>query len=135
MSFYLTRTNTNTNVMTDYKKIAEAFCLEYYTAYDDNIEKLRKFYHADAKFLYFDHEFNGFNEWYNVIKHNNFYRFVHLNMDVNVIPICDSNLLITITGGIQINNSGEIKFVENILLQKDNNNNFCICTTMFKLLQ
>lgn len=137
MSFNLTRNYTETTVMSDYKKIAEAFCLEYYALYDDNVEKLKKLYHSDAKFVYFDHEFTGFEEWLTALKHNHFYKFTHMNMNVNVIPICDTNLLITITGKFRLNNYlGDHKFTENILLQRDNNsNNFYICTTMFKVIE
>jgi hypothetical protein len=124
-----------TTVMTDYKRIAEEFCLEYYKLYDDNVEKLKKMYHPDSKFVYFDHEFAGFDEWFKTIKYNNFIKFTHMNMSVNVIPVSELNLLMTIIGTIYINNT-ERKFTENIMLQKDNyGNNFLICTTMFKLIE
>jgi hypothetical protein len=139
MSFNLTRnhTCTNTNVMSDYKTVAEAFCLEYYTLYDDNVAKLKNMYHSDAKFIYLDHEFTGFDNWFNTLKSNNFNRFLHMDMNVNVIPVNDLNILITIVGGVRLNNNiKEHKFTENILLQKENNcNNFYICTTMFKIIE
>jgi hypothetical protein len=141
MSFSLTKNgyignnSRHINVFTDYTQIAQAFCLEYYTLYDDNIEKLKKMYHSDAKFVYLDNEFDSFNTWLKAINDNHFWKFTHYNMNVNVIPICDSNLSITITGKMSVNNGNEQRFTENIILQKDNNNNFYICTTMFKIIE
>lgn len=141
MSFSLTKNGyvgnggRHINIFNDYTQIAQAFCLEYYTLYDDSIEKLRKMYHSEAKFVYLDNEFDSFNAWLKAINDNHFWKFTHYNMSVNVIPICDSNLSITITGKMSINNNFDQRFTENIILQKDNNNNFYICTTMFKIIE
>lgn len=137
MSFHLTRlSRTNAHVTMDYKRIAEEFCLEYYTLYDNNIESLQKLYHPEAKFVYLDHEFISFHNWSNALRCNNYYKFTHNDMSINVIAVNNLNLLITITGTMIVNNSClEQKFTENILLQKDVGNNFYICTTIFKFLE
>jgi hypothetical protein len=138
MSFTLNKTgflnNNGINVMLDYKHIAQEFCIEYYTLYDENVEKLKKMYHCDSKFIYMDHEFSGFDNWMSALKQNGYWKFNHKNMSVNVIPICDTNISINITGRVSINNMNEERFTENIMLQKDGYNNFYICTTMFKTL-
>jgi hypothetical protein len=138
MSFTLIKngnsTNSNVNVMFEYKKIAQEFCLEYYTLYDDNVDKLKKMYHTEAKFIYLDHEINGFDNWIVALRQNGYYKFTHYNMNINVIPLCNDNLSITITGKMSINNNQEQRFTENIMLQKDGNN-FYICTTMFRTIE
>ncbi len=138
MSFTLTKQNTfpylGVNVMMDYSKIAQEFCMEYYALYDENVEKLRKMYHANSKFVYLDHEIDGFETWLNALKHNGFYKFAHYNMNVNVIPLSDKNISINITGRMSINHRNEQRFTENIILQKDDSNSFSICTTMFQTI-
>ena len=135
MSFNLVKTQPIVNPLADYKNIAQQFCLEYYTLYDDNVEKLRKMYYSESLFLYLDNEITGFNNWYNALKQNNYNKFNHHNMNVSAIPINDTNLQITIYGTLTLNNNmTENKFIENILLQRDNNNTFYICTTLFKFI-
>ena len=135
MSFNLVKTQPIVNPLADYKNIAQQFCLEYYTLYDDNVEKLRKMYYSESLFLYLDNEITGFNNWYNALKQNNYNKFNHQNMNVSAIPINDTNLQITVYGTLILNNNMiENKFIENILLQRDNNNTFYICTTLFKFI-
>ncbi len=138
MSFVLTKQNTllrnGANVMLDYAKIAQEFCMEYYALYDENVEKLRKMYHPNSKFIYLDHEIDGFQNWLTALKQNGFTKFTHYNMNVNVIPLCDTNITINITGRFSINHCNEQRFTENIILQKDDYNSFFICTTMFKTI-
>lgn len=135
MSFVLTKVNSyGGNSLTDYKKIAQDFCLEYYTLYDDDCTKLRKMYHSEALFLYLDNEITGFSNWLQILRNNSYYKFIHHNMHVGSMPINESNILMTITGTITLNNnSKENTFTETILLEKDKNNNFCICATIFKV--
>lgn len=135
MSFNLIKTQKNVNLHADYKNIAQQFCLEYYTLYDDNVEKLGKMYYSESLFLYLDTEITGFNNWINALKHNNYNNFTHHNMNVSTIPINDTNLQVTICGTLTLNNNIiENKFIESILLQRDNNNAFYICTTLFKFI-
>jgi hypothetical protein len=140
MSFTLNKKGSlksfgSVNLFNDYKTIAENFCKEYYTLYDDNVEKMQKLYHPEAKFVYFDHEINTYNSWLNALKHNGFYKFSHGDMVVNVVPLNDTNLNILVIGKILINNGWtEHKFCENIMLQKDGDNCFYICTTMFRIV-
>ena len=135
MSFNLVKTQPIVNPLADYKNIAQQFCLEYYTLHDDNVEKLRKLYYSESLFLYLDNEITGFNNWYNALKQNNYNKFNHHNMNVSAIPINDTNLQITIYGTLTLNNNmTENKFIENILLQRDSNNTFYICTTLFKFI-
>lgn len=135
MSFTLTKTTKNFTIQYDYKQIAQDFVMEYYTAYDNGVDKLQYFYHSNATFLYLDHEFNSYANWVNALKHNNFNRFNHGDMNVSVMPINDTNMLITVVGDVSVNNNiNSHKFMENILLQKEGSNNFCVCMTMFKFL-
>jgi hypothetical protein len=135
MSFNLIKTQKIANPQADYKHIAQQFCLEYYTLYDENVENLGKMYYSESLFLYLDNEITGFNNWINALKQNNYNKFTHHNMNVSAIPINDTNLQVTIYGTLTLNNNMiENKFVENILLQRDNNNTFYICTTLFKFI-
>lgn len=135
MSFQLTKTTKNFTVYQDYKQIAQDFAMEYYTAYDNGIDKLQHFYNNDAKFLYLDHEIVGYTNWANALRHNNFNKFNHGDMNVNVLPINDTNLLITIVGSVNINNSiFDNKFMENIVLERGYNNNFSVSNTIFKFV-
>lgn len=134
MSFTLVRCNNKGNVMADYRTIAHDFCLEYYTKYDENVESLRKMYYSNSLFLYLEHEIMGFDSWISALRFNNYNNFTHNDMSVSVMPVSDTNLLVTVCGNMVLNNHiNENKFIENILLQKSNNS-FFICATMFKFL-
>lgn len=123
------------DVKANYKKITEEFCKHYYSIYDTNFYALNNMYKPESCFTYLDEEMVGFNSISNKLKQFNIYKFTHHTIDVNSQPIGDRTLLITTNGKLSINNSTyEQRFIETILLQRDDNNRFFIYHTIFKLI-
>ncbi len=124
------------NVMEKYRELTESFCNHFYTHYDDNFPELGNLFLNDTKITYLDEELTGFNQLFERIKGYNIFNFKHHKIDVNSQPVGQRTLLITVNGKISINNSFEIqRFVETILLQRDDNNQFYIHNYMFKLME
>ena len=125
-----------TNVRENYRKITEEFCKTYYSIYDNDFLKLENIYKPESIFTYLDEEFVGFQSVSERIKQYNIWKFKHGNININAQPIGQKSLLINITGLISVNNSMiEQRFVETILLQRDNDDIFYIYHTMFKVIE
>lgn len=120
----------------NYKQIADEFCKYYYSKYDTNFDSLTSLYYPDSQFTYQDEEVSGFINLLNKIKSNGVYKFTHHNMKVNTQPIGSKHILINVYGTLSLNDSiYQNKFNETILLQRsEDNNNFSICSTIFRLL-
>lgn len=135
MSFNLIRTTNCIDIRTNYKQLADEFCKYYYSLYDTNFYQLSNLYYQDAQFTYLDEEILGFNNFFEKLKINGNYKFTHHQMNINAQPIGQNNLLISIVGTISINDSiYQNKFIETILIQKDDFNRILICSTIFKFI-
>ncbi len=145
MSFNLFRTTQTTpidikidikvNVKIKYKQIADEFCRQYYSVYDENFSNLVDLYYTDSQFTYLDQEFIGFNNLLQKIKSFGINKFVHNNLNITAQPIGNNYIIISIVGQIIINNSVfPNKFMETIYVQITDENKFKVCSTIFKLL-
>ncbi|ARF11700.1 hypothetical protein Klosneuvirus_2_136 [Klosneuvirus KNV1] len=136
MSFTLTRIGETKliDVQYKYKQLAAEFCKFYYSTYDKNFKDLANSYHPKAQFTVNDVEVSGINNFFNLLEHFGFRSCVHHDLNVQCQPIGEENLLLNVSGSITINNSIFInKFVETLLIQRDNFNHFYIFSTMLKI--
>lgn len=128
--------NNQIDVRLNYRRITEEFCKYYYFLYDTNFFQLNGLYLPDSYFTYLDEEFVGFNSLYEKIRQNNIYKFTHHKMNITSQPVGEKTLLIMTTGCLTINDSiFQQKFAETILLQRDDNNNFFVNRTIFRLIE
>jgi len=137
MSFNLFRVShsNSIDIRINYKQLADEFCKYYYSLYDTNFILLNNFYNQASQFTFQDEEILGFNNLLEKLRSNGYYKFTHNNMKINSQPIGQNNLLINILGNISINDSiFQNKFIETIILQKDNLNKFEIFSTIFKII-
>lgn len=138
MSFNLIRTNGSQliDVRNNYKQIADDFLPKYYTVYDNNFNELSTLYYPDSQFTYQDNELIGFNALSQKLYESGVYKFTHHNMTISTQPIGPSNMIITIIGLISLNDSiFTNKFVETLYIQRNDQNKFGICSTIFKMLE
>lgn len=136
MSFVLTRIGETKliNVNYKYKQLAEEFCKSYYSTYDKNIKDLSNMYHPKAQFTLNNVEVSGVNNYFNLLENSGLNSFVHHDLNVQSQPIGDDSLLVNVSGTLTVNNSiFENKFIETLLVQRDNFNHFYIFSTMLKI--
>lgn len=137
MSFSLIRkTDPNlVDVKTNYKKIAEEFLTYYYNIYDTDFPHLNHLYHKESQFTFRDNEVYGFNNLLNIITNKyKIYKFTHSVIHATVQPINNSDLLISVNGQISVNNSPHYdKFIETIIIRRNDDNVFSILNTIFIL--
>jgi hypothetical protein len=123
------------DMRTYYKKIAEEFCIKYYSVYDNNYAALKDLYYLDSQFTYQDQEFIGFDTLTNKLRDSGIYKFTHHNMNVTTQPIGPNQMILTILGHISINNSSiKNNFVETISIFRDDYNIMRIGGTIFKIV-
>ena len=139
MSFSLIRkTDPNlVDVRSNYKKIAEELMTQYYNLYDADFPSLARMYHPESQFTYRDNEFYGFPKLLSLIKDTyRVYKFTHSVVHLTVQPINRTDLLIMTHGLLSINNSTHSdKFIETLVIRRDDSNQFCIISTIFKLVE
>lgn len=138
MSFNLVRTvNSNLiDIRPNYKHIADEFCKYYYTVYDTNFPALSQLYYFDSQFTYQEQEFNGFNIWINGLVNSGVHKFTHHSLNITAQPLSPSDLIITILGTLSVNDSiYQNKFIEILILRRDENNTIHICSTIFRLVE
>lgn len=138
MSFNLTRIGETKliDVNYKYKQLAEEFCKFYYSTYDKNFKDLANSYHPKAQFTVNEIEASSVNNFFNLLEQCGLRSCVHHDLHVQAQPIGEENLLLNISGTITINNSIFInKFIETILIQRDNFNKFYIFSTMLKIYE
>lgn len=125
------------DVRTNYKNIAGDFLTYYYNTYDTDFPRLNSLYHKESQFTFRDHEFHGFDTLLNlVINTYKINKFTHSVAHATVQPIGNSDLLIVIHGMISVNNSLHFdKYIETIILRRNDNNIFGVLSTIFKLVQ
>ena len=125
------------DVIINYKKITEEFCNYYYSNYDNNYLQLSSLYRNKSLFTYLDEELTGFDQMVNKIKQYGINKFKHHEIKINAQPIHNKMLIINATGIMSVNNSLQReKFVETIILQRENKKNtFFISNTIFKLIK
>lgn len=138
MSFSLVRkTDPNlVDVITNYKKIGEEFLIYYYNIYDTNFPHLSHLYYKESQFTFRDKEIYGFNNLLNIIINNyKINKFTHSVVHATVQPINNTDLLISVHGLVSVNNSPHYdKFIETIVLRRNDSNNFAILNTIFVLV-
>lgn len=118
-----------------YKYLADEFAKQYYTLYDNNFLQLANLYLPDSYFTYLDEEITGFNNLVQRLRQYGITKFTHSQLHLNVQPIGERSLMISVTGLISVNNGvASQRFSETVLLQKDDYNHFFIYRTIFKLL-
>lgn len=138
MSFTLVRTvHPNlADVRLNYKQIADEFCKYYYTLYDANMALLSTLYYPESQFTYQDSEFNGFDNLLNGLRMNGIYKFTHHSLNITTQPFGPANIIINIIGILSINDSiYQNKFIETIVLQRDDFNMLRIFSTIFKIIE
>lgn len=138
MSFNLTRLPTPKliDIRSNYQEITEEFCKYYYSIYDTNFIALSTLYYLESQFTFQNEEFIGFYNLVNKIKSHGLEKFTHSNLNVNVQPIGQKNLEIIIYGHISLNDSiFSNKFIENVILQRDDNNRIFVISTIFKIIE
>ena len=136
MSFNLTKIGETKliNVQHKYKQLAEEFCKFYYSTYDKNFKDLADSYHPKAQFTVNTVEVSGVNNYFNLLENCDARSFVHHDLNVQAQPIGEDSVLINVSGTLTVNNSiFENKFIETLLIQRDNFNRFYIFSTMLKI--
>ena len=134
MSFILQRFNQNVDPLNSYLLIAQDFCTRYYAAYDVNLLNLADCYYINSQFTVQDKETVGFQNWYNLIRSYGYTKFSHTNMTITTQPIHNLYILISVAGTVYLNDWGfSNSFVETILLQRDEYNNFRVFSTILKI--
>ncbi|ARF09656.1 hypothetical protein Indivirus_2_35 [Indivirus ILV1] len=124
------------DVRLNYKNIAGDFLTYYYNIYDDDFPRLNNLYYKESQFTFRDKEFYGFSNLMDlIVKTYKIYKFTHSIAHATVQPINNSDLLIVVHGMISVNNSPHFdKYIETILLRRDDSNRFMILNTIFKLV-
>ena len=128
------------DVRQNYKELGNQFCQEYYQRCDTNFQSLVYLYKPESVFTYLDNECLGFNNLFQLwTNHYGINSFRHQIKSVNSQPLGTRSLLITATGLVGANMhlpgcQNMFPFVETFLLQKDNNNQFHVYNTIFKIL-
>lgn len=123
------------DVRKNFRKLTEEFCEFYYSTYDNNFPELAKIYKPESIFTYLDEEFTGFDSVFQRVKQYEIYNFTHHILHINAQPVGDRTILINVDGTISTNHSSfRQKFDETILLQRDDQNNFSVFHTIFKLI-
>lgn len=138
MTFNLNRTHFSKliNANLQYKQIGEEFCKYYYNQYDEDIKKLYETYHPQAKISFDNKEFLGPESFIKFIEQSGLYKFTHYDINITVQPVDDTCILITCNGHISINNSIFLnKFVESLLVQRNEINRFYICNNVIKFFE
>jgi hypothetical protein len=119
----------------NYKQVASSFCTNYYSLYDYRFADLAQLYLPESQFTYSDREITGFQNFSTIIKKLEFERFVHQDMNITVQPIGSSNMVISVIGFITINNAVfPSRFMENLIIQRNDNNELHIVSTIFKII-
>jgi len=136
MNFNYQRANL-VDVKANYKQITENFIKFYYSLYDTDFLKMGQLYKPDACFTFLDEEMIGFNNLVDKLKQYNITKFTHHSVHVNSQPVGDRTLMLMVSGRLSVNSSpyAENKFMETILLQRDDQNKFFVHHTMFKLVE
>lgn len=133
MSFNLTKVPT---LQSNYQEIAQEFCKYYYTIYDTNFAGLNSLYYLESQFTFQNQEFRGFNNLLKAIISSGIGKFSHSNLNVNVQPIGNKNFEILVNGSISLNDSiFDSRFIENMILQRDDNNRIYVISTIFKIIE
>lgn len=118
-----------------YKQIAEEFCKYYYNLYDNDFKRLASSFHPDAQITINDKEIYGFDNYYKFLEQSCMTKFTHHDMVISCQPLGDSSLILTVNGTITISNSIFInKFIETLVLQRNEFNRFYIFSCILKLL-
>lgn len=138
MSFSLVRkVDPNlVDVRSNYKNIAGDLLTTYYNTYDSNFPELARMYYSDSQFTYREYEFFGFNNLLSLIKDKyNVFKFTHTIMHATVQPIGKTDLLVSVHGSLSVNNmTHSDKFIETLLIRRDDDNKFYILSTIFKIV-
>lgn len=138
MSFNLFRVSDQKNLQDlriNYKQTAYDFCTQYYTNYDHYLTDLMPFFTQETQFTYQNTEFTGFNNFLLKLKGDNVTKFAHQDMNITVQPIGPGQMIIIVLGLITINSAVfPSKFIETLLLQRNEFNKLQIISTIFKLI-
>jgi len=138
MSFNLFRKSqpVQLDIRQNYKKLAEDFCRQYYSHYDNNFLELSHVYYPDSQFTYQGQEFTGFNTLLKKLFENGIGKFTHYSMNITSQPIGPSHMLININGLVSLNDSiFTNKFIETLFVKRDDMNNLHVCSTIFKVVE
>lgn len=138
MSFSLVRkVDPNlVDVRTNYKKIAEDLLTLYYNTYDSDYSGLTRMYYSDSQFTYRDYEFYGFENLVKLWREKyGVFKFTHTIVHSTVQPIGKTDLLVSVHGTLSVNNSVHAdKFIETLLIRREDDNTFKIMSTIFKIV-
>jgi len=120
----------------NYKQIGEELLTAYYNSYDSNITGMSHIFHSNAQFTFRGYEFFGFNNWLELLKRNNIYKFTHHIMHSIIQPLSKSELLVITNGTLSVNNTLSFdKFTETLIIKRDTQNKFCITNVVFCLIE
>ena len=127
---------SNLNFKTNFKKIAEEFCKQYYTTYDTNIHSLSNFFANDVLISFLHDDYIGFSSFKNsIIYHYHAERFIHHGMNVSVQPISDNALVINVNGSFSVNYTyNSFNFTETIVLQQNSKGEICVTNLILKIV-
>lgn len=135
---YNSSDNSILDCITNYKSIAQEFCNQYYSIYDQNYRNLKKFYSSNCLITLQDNEFMGFDNFVKCLENHNINKIIHHGMNVQSQPINTQALLVTINGVVSLltdnsNNNSINKFTETIILQRNKQNQIFITNQVLKL--
>lgn len=117
-----------------YKQIAEEFCKYYYNLYDNDFKRLASSFHPDAQITIKDIEIHGFDNYYKFLEQNGITKFTHHDMAISCQPLGDASLILTVNGTITVDNSIFVnKFIETLVLQRNEFNRFYIFSCILKI--
>lgn len=124
------------DVRTNYKNIAGDLLTTYYNIYDSNFPELGRMYYQDSQFTYRNHEFYGFQNLLSLLKDKyNIFKFTHNVIHSTIQPVGKTDLLVMVHGSLIVNNlTHSDKFIETLLIRRDDNNKFYILSTIFKIV-
>lgn len=124
------------DVRANYKQIAEELLSIYYNTYDADYTGLTRMYYPDSQFTYRDYEFFGFENLVKLWREKyNVFKFTHTVVHSTVQPVGKTDLLVSVHGTLSVNNSlYQDKFVETLLIRREDDNTFRIMSTIFKIV-
>lgn len=128
--------NSLTDIRYNYKKVAEEFCKEYYTRYDNNFLSLGEFFKSNSLITFMDEELTGFQNLCDRLRISNINSFRHIKFHVNAQPVGDDSVLLVVKGTISVNGNLSINnFTETVLIRRDSFNRFFVENAIFKLTE
>lgn len=132
----LPQTSNNFDMKLHYRIFSEEFFRYFYNLYDTNYAGLHFFFSKNSTLTFSNEEYCGYNDLLFRLQQKGIMKFTHTNLSINAQPVDNRFLLATVTGVVSINNSFlQNRFVETILLQRDDYGKVTIFNMMFRVLE